>query len=188
MAQLIPQTWYHGTFTLPQEGQQWHPFTHLGTREAAIEVLTDRYCLDGATGQPHLASFTVPKDLNLLDVADFDSPDPAVWIRRLRSDKRFFSSWDRAIPLYRQLKGNPKDRPARLAVFGTWLKGFGYDGFQYINTHEGDGALSMALADLTRLRPLATEVVDLSELRRCYEGIRHKPKYRTWGCAGFPPR
>ncbi|BFI95033.1 MAG: hypothetical protein RSP_05430 [Rhodanobacter sp.] len=108
MAQLIPQTWYHGTFTLPQEGQQWHPFTHLGTREAAIEVLTDRYCLDGATGQPHLASFTVPKDLNLLDVADFDSPDPAVWIRRLRSDKRFFSSWDRAIPLYRQLKGNPK--------------------------------------------------------------------------------
>jgi len=188
VTQLVDQTWYHGTFTLPPEGQQWYPFTHLGTRGAAIELLTDRYCLDGATGQPHLASFTVPEDLNLLDVADFDSPDPAVWIGRLRSDKRLFPSWDHATPLSRQLKGSPEDRPARLAVFGTWLKGLGYDGFQYINAHEGDGAVSMALADPTRLRPMETEVIDLSELRRCYEGIRGKPKYKAWGCTDFPSR
>jgi len=182
------QVWYHGTFAPPPEGQSWHPFTHLGTREAAIEMLTDRYCLDNIRGTPTLFTFQVPANLNLLSVPDFDSPDPAVWVSRLRNDQRFFPSPNGAIELMRKLRGAPETRPTRLAHFGRWLTGFGYDGYSYVNDHEDVGSISIAVANSSHLCQIASIGVDMAELRRCFDAIKHKPKYANSDRPTLPTR
>lgn len=177
--------WYHGTFTPPPQGAPFSPFTHLGTREAAVELLTDRYCLDDLRGVAKIFSFTVPIHLVLLEVAEFDSPDPRVWVSRLSGDKRFFSTPNDALPLARHIgSGSPADRPLRLQRFGVWLKTKGYDGIEYRNEHEAVGSTSIAVADPAHLIAGPVEALDLLELRALFEQIKDRSKYAT--CKDFP--
>ena len=181
----LSSLWYHGTFTSPPPGASFFPFTHLGTREAAIELLTDRYCLDDYRGLPQIFTFTVPAHLLLLDVPEFDSPDPRVWVGRLSKDRRFFKTPDDSIVLARHVgTGSPEDRPERLERFGVWLKTQGYDGIEYRNEHEAVGSTSIAVADSAQLIAGPVETVDPLELRAVFEQIKNRPKYAT--CWTFP--
>lgn len=181
MATGISGPWYHGTFTPPPDGEPFYPFTHLGTRETALDLLTDRYCLDHVRGTPLLYTFEVPPAVTFLDYPDFDSPDPRVWIMRLQGDKDrcFFPS----IADYREL-AVAIDRATAIGerhsrdCFGRWLAGQGYEGVRYINDHEGVGTTSIALADSSSLTLVMVEEVDMEELRQRFEVIKERPKYR----------
>lgn len=177
--------WYHGTFTPPPQGAPFSPFFHLGTREAAVELLTDRYCLDNCRGAPKIFTFTVPPTLRLLGVPEFDSPDPRVWVSRLSGDKRFFSTPNDALPLARHIgSGSPADRPLRLQRFGVWLKTKGYDGIEYRNEHEAVGSTSIAVADPAHLIAGPVEALDMLELRALFDQVKGRSKYAT--CRDFP--
>lgn len=185
MTAQLSGIWHHGTFTPPPPGSPFFPFTHLGTRAAAVELLTDRYCLDNYRGVAKIFTFTIPIHLVLLEVAEFDSPDPRVWVSRLSKDKRFFKTPDDSVALASHVgSGSHEDRPVRLDRFGLWLKTKGYAGIQYVNEHEAVGSTSIAVADSAHLIAGPVETVDLLELRAVYEQIKDRPKYAT--CQAFP--
>jgi hypothetical protein len=181
----LSSIWYHGTFTPPPQGAPFSPFTHLGTREAAVELLTDRYYLDDCRGVARIFTFKVPIQLTLLEVPEFDSPDPRVWVGRLSKDERFFKTPDDSVPVALYVgAGSTEDRPVRLARFGVWLKTQGYDGIEYTNEHEAVGSTSIAVADSAHLIAGPVETVDPLELRALFEQVKDRPKYAT--CREFP--
>jgi hypothetical protein len=176
--------WYHGSFVSLPKDVQFRHFTHFGTREAAIEVLTDKYYLDDERGTAYLYEVAISPALCLLDSEDFDSPDPLVWVSRLMNDTRFFGTPNDALPLKRQLGSSDVERrPERLRTFALWLKGYGYDGFRYSNAHEGVGSTSVAVADPADIALQATTIVALAELDDCFQNNRHRSKYARYRVA-----
>lgn len=170
--------WYHGTFaSLPKDVQFLH-FTHFGAREAAIEVLTDKYYLDDYRGPAHLYEVEISPALRWLDTEDLDSPEPLVWVNRLRDDRRFFAAPNDTLPLKRHLGSSRIElRPERLERFATWLSGHGFDGFRYPNAHEAPGSISVAVADPARITLVQETIVAPAELEQCFQRVRHRSKY-----------
>lgn len=140
---------FHGS--LVSHIDRFYKFSHFGTYKSALEVLLGKLTLDHEKGKPTIYKVRINVPLPLLEVNDFDSPEPLVWINRLAQDERLFCDTKEALTVKKALSkkcgSDSGNRVLRWQWMSSWLKEKGYGGFKYQNAHEDVGSFSYAIAN-----------------------------------------
>lgn len=139
---------FHGS--LVPHIDRFYDFSHFGTYKSALEVLLGKLTLDHEKGSPTIYKVRINVSLPLLEVDDFDSPEPLVWISRQGQDKRLFCDEHEELILRKELLDKygceQHNRILRWRWMSSWLQEKGYGGFKYKNVHEDVDSLSYSIA------------------------------------------
>ncbi|MDC5855551.1 hypothetical protein [Vibrio europaeus] len=80
----MTRTYYHGSFT--PDIQTFHPFSHFGSREAAIHVVA-REMIEGKASKPFLYEVKINMPIDkTIELADWNSPRPLLLVKSLIKD------------------------------------------------------------------------------------------------------
>ncbi|WP_162788129.1 hypothetical protein [Chromobacterium haemolyticum] len=178
---------FHGSLT-PNINCFYH-FAHFGTYKSALEVLLGKLTLDHENGDPTIYKVHIEPTAPLLDVEDFDSPEPLVWIDRLEKEKRLFLDANEALILKKNLikkfGHDPASRTLRWELMSTWLMSKGFSGFKYKNTHEDVGSFSYSIANPSCIFIESRNKAQALDLHNAFQSVRLDSKYQhailpTW--------
>lgn len=171
---------FHGS--LVSNIDRFYNFSHFGTYKSALEVILGKLTLDHEKGHPTIYKVRIGVSLPLLEVDDFDSPEPLVWMNRLAQDKRIFCDVKEALTvrkgLLKECGSDIVNRVLRWQWMSSWLQDKGYGGFIYKNTHEDIGSLSYSIASPNYVSIESQSKASAAELHALFQSERSRAKYK----------
>jgi hypothetical protein len=157
------EQWFHGTFE--EIIGDFLPMSHFGTRQAAIDLLQQRYKEDRCKPPAYL--FTVElHHKKTLRISDTDSPEPCVIVNRLQTAGRLGNEEALNLKIAMRERYGGTDiarRPERMKFLADYLmEVYDCDSLEYTNEHEDKGSLSVAILDPKLIKVVRAETLNES--------------------------